>query len=878
MQQEKYVKQNKFYAKNYYKKCVFACSVFYKFANIFSEMKKILTFIASFIICTSAAVSAIRDERTPVIRGKSTSGNVVEKSNRSVSNRITTQAANVSARTAKNTNIVSSKKNSSKNTTTRTPTTTSRTTTQRSATRQSVVARTAQQPAQPSETRTGTEYERCKTALFTCMDQFCELKNDKFRRCSCNDRVFDLQDTLDTYQSASEMLTEFSENLDIVGLTKEQAKAMKTASEGEDALAEDKSASKQLLQAIMNAIAGKDASVGGKYQNLNSISIASDISNAFGLDDVGQIVASYDGAELYKAVYPKCKNAVKEDCNNASLQRAINAYLMTIEQDCNTVQAALSAQQKTLKNATHESSAMLDLARVENRRNHNSDDIATCITNVETAIKSEEVCGADYHKCLDYGQFIDVTTGAPLTGVVDFYKLGQLLTFKNAENINDQKLSSLSNNRTFVKFFENKTKKFAQEALDKCTEKSDTVWREYLDMALLDIYYAQQSKVDEIQQSCFDLVTGCYTNQNTAIATAMSVLTGDTSILLKPAVINLTAQMCSEYIDSCNNMFDGNIVKMYLDNKDSTDSETACRTIAQQCFDKFGGSGYENFYYLQSGLSAPGAAIDWFSLYDANGNIISPCAQELMDTEGCGNSALLERVFGGFNKLTDNDGNVIYTYPDSASPDRQIRPKGVATEVYSKIIDNLSNHCAGLNGFFVEHQYAQQYGYTPSNFCKVDTTSATSLFITIPDFSSVRTLNYWYHFIENEDMCPADYAAKIDVQSWGACSCWEHGGYRSKNGTTYTCVPVIPIANTGSTGDSDPVCNETLLSATISPDPSQNQWCQQPVASSFGQICPTMSVSISEDGSVVQCAYEGTEDPIEIITGYVPQHRAESGD
>ena len=241
----------------------------------------------------------------------------------------------------------------------------------------------------------------------------------------------------------------------------------------------------------MNAIKGEDSSVGGKYQNLNKITIATDLSNAFGLDDTGQIVASYNGSTLYKAVYPKCKSVVQNDCNKASLQRAINAYLMAVEQDCNTVESALKKQRQTLKYSTHESSALLDLARIENRQKHNTDDIAACIENIEYAITDEEVCGEKYHKCLDYGQFIDVTTGAPLTGVVDFYKLGELLTFKTAENLENQKLSSISNNRDFVKFFENKTKKFAQVALDKCTGKADTAWKEYLDMALIDIYYAQ---------------------------------------------------------------------------------------------------------------------------------------------------------------------------------------------------------------------------------------------------------------------------------------------------------------------------------------------------------------------------------------------------
>lgn len=847
-------------------------------------MKKILFFAMFTLVCVFSTDAAVRDENA-IIRNKNNSIVTNDKTTRSART-TTTKNANVSARTGKNISVLKPTSTRKSVTSRIQNTTPERVATTRTAIKkQNVSARaTTNSSVAVQETRTGTEYEQCKTAFFTCMDQFCELKDDKFRRCSCNDRVFDFQNILDNYEEVGVKLTEFAENLDTVGLTREQATAMKTASEGEDALTADKSASKQLLQAIMNAIKGEDSSVSGKYQNLNSITIASDISNAFGLDDMGQVVASYNGANLYKAVYPKCKNAVQADCNKASLQRAINAYLMAIEQDCNTVETALQSQQQTLKASTHESSAMLDLARVENRRNHNSDDIAACITNVETAIKSEQVCGENYHKCLDYGQFIDVTTGAPLTGVVDFYKLGELLTFKNAENINNQKLSSLSNNRQFVRYFENKTKRFAEEALDKCVEQSDTVWKEYLDMALLDIYYAQQSKVDEIQQSCFDLVTACYNNQNTAINSAMANLTGDTSILLKPAVIKLTAQMCSNYIDSCNNMFDGNIVQRYLDNKDSTDSETACRTIAYQCFDKFGGSGYENFYHLQAGLAAPGEAIDWFTLYDKDNNIVSPCAQELLNTEGCRNAGLLKRVFGGFNKLTndngdvmytyltDANGNEIYTYPDDTTNDRLIRPKGVATEVYAKILDNLANHCAGLNGYFVEHQYINQYGYNPYNFCQANTSLPSSIFIITRDYASSSSLNYWYHFIENEDMCPATYASKIDVKSWGICSCWENGGYRSKNGTSPTCLPVLPIANTGNSEPGDSICNEMLLSGTISSNPAENQWCQQPIASSFGQICPTMSVVISED-SVVQCAYEGTETPIEIVTGYVPRHK-----
>ena len=847
------------------KPCDFACPAFYKFAKIMKEMKKILLFVLSGLFCIFNADAASRGEKT-VTRTKNTPGTTM-RATRSVTSRTPVKTV-VAPRATKSVSVLLPR-SENKTTTTRTSA--------RSATKQNrtISARTTttnnEKPA-ATETRTGTEYEQCKTAFFNCMDQFCQLKNDNFRRCSCSERVFDFQDVSENYQTVGNKLNEFNDNLNVVGMTKEQAIAIKTASEGEDALTEDKSASKQLLQAIMNSIKGEDASVGGKYKDLNSIDISSDFYNAFNFDDSSQIIASYNGTTLYKAVYPKCRNAVQDDCNTASLQRAINAYLMAIEQDCNTVEAALKQQQKTLKAATHESGAMLDLARVENRKKHNSDDVATCLTNVESAIQSEEVCGANYHKCLDYGQFIDVNTGAPLTGVSNFYELGNLLSFKTGTELKDQQLSKIQNNRTFVQFFENKTKKFATESLDKCTEKADFVWQQYLDRALVDIYYAQQSKVKTIKQSCLDLVASCYDNQNAAITTAVANLTGDTTILLKPTTISLTTELCHDYIESCNGMFNNDIIEQYVENKKNTDSLNACRAVAQQCFDSFGGSAYNNFYYTQSGLFRPGQAMDWFTLYEHNAandtTILSPCAQQVANTSGCEDK--IEEVFGGFDKYTDSDTNsfsYVYSADDSSNIaanltniSRKIRPSGIATEVYYKIIDNLKNHCAGLGGYFVEYKHAKSYGYKTTDFCKIDSSNASSAFFINPLSNSQQTLVYWYHFLEEENMCPSNYAYDVDVQSWGMCSCWENGGYRSKNGTLSTCRPLLPTFAT----QDDLICadeilcsssiqNEDLCEGSRSAGTSQ-RWCTQSVFSSKGQLCPTNRL-ISDNNDAV-CADE----------------------
>ena len=702
-----------------------------------------------------------------------------------------------------------------------------------------------------NNTRTGTEYENCKNAYFTCMDQFCQLKNDDYRRCSCSDRITSLQAAKDSLQQAGEQLNAFNENLDIVGKTAAQATAMNTASEGENALTKDKSASAALLTAIMNSIRGSDSRVeNNKLSDLNSIDLSFDAANSFGTSDIGQIVASYNGQALYSAVYPQCRNAVNANCNDASLQRAVNAYLMAIEQDCNTVQTAITKKQKETHAAIRESSAMLDLARAENHKKHNSDDIATCMSNVESAILSEEVCGANYHKCLDNGEYIDVATGAPIAGVVDFYKLGTLLSFNSERSNADQNLAQNPNNRNFVNAFEKRVKQFAEPALDKCYDDSATVWKDYLNKALLDIYYAQQSKVNEIKQGCFDFVSSCYMNGSTAMTAAMQGLVAAQTTTLNPNVLSLNKSLCSDYIASCNNMFDGQIIADYIENRHDTDSLTACRAVVKQCFDNYGGANYENFYYPSSNIFATGEAPNWFSLYsytcNANGNCTrdegykSECARQLASIDACSN--MVEEAFGGLDLFTNGiNGTTIDIFNKYATSDtnassinvsqlneRNLRPTGVATEIYNQIIDILQTGCSNLDGKFVTVQNLKNYNnsYDKNNFCKATFHNIGSIYENLYTIYSIgKTYSSWdLDFYANaavsisprwgddtmwwrptskpnnilENMCPRNYWNTVDTQSWGACLCWENGGRRSNDGTSTRCTasfPVKPIKN-----------------------------------------------------------------------------------
>ena len=864
--------------------------------HFISEMKKILIFgaILGFFAWTPAG-AAVRDGALSGVRSKPGVNTVVRSSTsaarstdtpvRGVSTRVVAPGGRTSTGTVGRAGAL--RTDVARINGTRTLSQSSRDSAARMGVRGTSVARAG---VGMGDTRTGAAYDQCKTAYFQCMDQFCQLKNDDYRRCSCSDRVREMAELRKNLIETNEKLAEFTENLDMVGMTAAQATALHTASDGENALTADTSASKALLTAIMNSIRGDDATVTGKMSDLNSINLTFDTTNAFGVTDAASAVASYNGTDLYNAVYPACRAAVTDDCTDATLQRAVNAYLMAIEQDCNTVQTAIVNKQKELRAAVREGGAMLDLARVENRKKHNSDDLASCIANVESAVLSEQVCGTNYHKCLDNGEFIDVSTGAPITGVVRFYELGNLLKFEYGKDAADQKLAQNPNNQKFVKNFENKTRKFAADALDKCEEISDTVWAEYLDKALLDIYYAQQSKVETIKNGCFDLISQCYNDKETAITAAMSALIDGTSALsLQPDKIVLTKKMCSDYIDSCNNMFRdsgaGDIVAEYMQMQADKDTLAACRAVVQQCFDDFGGANYENFYYPSSGLFETGkvdavveydngnvqwpakTALDWFTLYryDENGNIltdsmgkplyVSECAKRVAAIDSC--ASQVESAFGGLDsviaerKIVDY-GQYDYTNPsggtslayaygwaqaDDVIPwgdtdykfkNRRLRPTGIATEVYNQIVDSLTTQCMNIDGRFVEAQFVDHgfYGVGQRNIC----------FLSWRDIDSSygQELSHKYgNVTEQENMCPKDYMLMTDNSSWGMCSCWENGGRRSKNGLIGKCMNVMPVK----TLVNDNPCNyadQTLSDGNV----GISNYCTSAVKKSTNQVCP----------------------------------------
>ena len=381
-------------------------------------------------------------------------------------------------------------------------------------------------------------------------------------------------------------------------------------------------------------------------------------------------------------------------------------------------------------------------------------------------------------------------------------------------------------------------------------------------------------------------------NGDTAINAALSELSGSIGIVLQPDKVALNSKMCSDYVESCNNMFAGDIIRDYINTQQTTDTLAACRAVVKQCFDKYGGANYENFYYPYSGLYKADSefAPDWFALYeyvgaddkpvpktDSNGNIVykSECARQLQKITACSDPDMIVNAFGGLDVMTGFraiETNAIvslpaYFYTSPANADaktvygilnseqtnytnaengtangqgyalqhRYLRPTGVATEVYNQILSILSTQCTNLQGRFIEIQNIPIGLYDPQNYCLATFGAANG---TGAYSSFVKT----YGIGDGENMCPRDYTLGVATKSWGACLCWENGGRRSKWGKSAKCVSALPVATTVNDANCN---NDPDQIATATQNTSADNWCTQTEISGLNQVCPIGAKSIT---------------------------------
>lgn len=525
-------------------------------------MKKICLVLFGILLCSTSfdVLAATRAQNNVVSSRQTTSKTKTERTTRPVS----------SSRATTN-NIVQRK------TTARTAST--KIVTGRNNTQQSTKARSAAKTVNVSRAATSvktrtfdTNYNSCRDAYFTCMDQFCATANETYRRCVCSSKLKNIQDQERLLSQTSDSLKDFeSLNIDSISKNSKEVKAMLSASEGESAIKKDTSASANTLQNISSVLSdskSKSLSTQGKLDAGGDIKQIWSTTNLIG----GSDIANLTGESLFNAVHAQCAELVESSCQGSDFKMVSSAYGMYIENDCALLENNLKGKRNSANSAIRQTRQKMQDARYENYNAHNSASINECIANVRQDILANTACGTNYVHCLDFsGKYLNITTGEPIYSS-EFYQI------ENQISLSGDVLKN-SKNASFVSAL-NKKRSFANKSLDLCQDDADEVWNEFLRQALVEIYQKQQQSVKTVKEECLQVVNECYLKQSSQL----KQLTNNSSKINTGQTLELSEEMCSDKLSTCSNLYGGGPDGLKLLVETMTGITNA--TIEQGCADQ----------------------------------------------------------------------------------------------------------------------------------------------------------------------------------------------------------------------------------------------------------------------------------------------------
>jgi len=471
---------------------------------------------------TTTSIGGVRD-RT-VATGRNTTTQQKSKvtprntttGTRTVSDRVPTTKEQTRKAVPKTTNTVVS----------RTATKTSQTRTAKTTTRNNTGKQRISRAATDNGVVTGisAKYSQCRQTFYDCMDEFCANKDTQLKRCACSSRYNEFDKAKKQLSQIEEKMLDFNQRLLTVNMDAEDVEAMMKSTEGEDAFydTKDKTKSKKMLDDIakkLNNVFGDDQTNG-----MNAINLSLNTDSAFDSVDsmAGASTTTKSGTGLYRAALPVCREMVLENCSNDELSLAESGYQMLIEQDCNTVSKAYQSKNDDARTKVKESSALLDISRLDIYQKRNSDDLLTCKKKMLDMLSDNTVCGKDLVKCLDpSGQYIDPATGSAVL-TQNLVNFSTLIT-RPTEN---ETWTGAGANAKFVTYLNDK-KLYLEPAMENCQDIADNVWKQFIPDALAQIKIAQDAKMEEIRRACTSLTTECISNASESItefdARALSV-------------------------------------------------------------------------------------------------------------------------------------------------------------------------------------------------------------------------------------------------------------------------------------------------------------------------------------------------------------------
>jgi len=266
----------------------------------------------------------------------------------------------------------------------------------------------------------GGDYNSCRDAYFTCMDQFCGNANDNYRRCTCSARLDDIQALERQVRQTGQQLQDFHDlNIDVISMSSAEVAAMLKGTAGEYAGASarrtDDSAAAQTLAGISAVLAGTR---GAALATAGKLDIGGDINEIWAASALigGADIQNLTGRKLYDQVHAQCVVMAEPYCGRqATVNMVVAAYGMYIEQDCNVVKAQLEGRRIQAAAAIRATEREMGAARLDNYNVHNSAEINECIAQVRRDITSPDACGPEYVRCMDTtGMYLDFGTCEPM--------------------------------------------------------------------------------------------------------------------------------------------------------------------------------------------------------------------------------------------------------------------------------------------------------------------------------------------------------------------------------------------------------------------------------------------------------------------------------
>ena len=425
------------------------------------------------------------------------------------------QRNNITQRTTNNKNVVS------RTTTTPSSEKNRNTSLSRVATKQAIVSRTPNQNSksrvysrsatvQTRESVMQRDFSKCKSVFFDCMDEFCANKDTQLKRCACSARSTEFRATQKSLDNVENKLLDFSQRLLKVNMDPADAAVINQETEGERAYntTKDTTSSRKTLDEIakkLNSNFNSTTTVG----NMSALSWSLDPDSAFDTVDSlgGTSTTAKSGVALRNAALPICREMAAEVCSADDMSLVENSYNMIIEQDCNTVKKSYDAQVQAARTKVLESGALLDMTRLNNHQDNNSDNILTCKSKMLNRLTHTNVCGDNLIKCIDIsGRYVNPTTGEAFLSP-DLVNLSTLIIRPSGNDT----WANTPRNSSFVSYLNTK-KKYIESATKNCQDIANDVWNAFIDDALAQIKLAQDAKLEEVRQSCTTLLSNCLDN------------------------------------------------------------------------------------------------------------------------------------------------------------------------------------------------------------------------------------------------------------------------------------------------------------------------------------------------------------------------------